>query len=219
MEQDVGRIGDADRVLSPSATEPVCAVSAHSGDAPLRERPSAHGAILGEALSALAQAGAVGTDLLSGMCATCAFRDGCMTNQMAATGQIALNCALGIDQDDFGCHHGLRSGEPTKLCAGWAAARRTPFKVVKATLATVKTRLDALGPDQIRAEFDAWAAEVDPQSQMDDYHRARLYARRDSDTHRMAATAQTGAVRSMGSAVPERQSPDPSHQPETPHAG
>lgn len=36
MATDAGRVGDADRVLSPSATEPV-PVSAHSGNAPSRE--------------------------------------------------------------------------------------------------------------------------------------------------------------------------------------
>jgi hypothetical protein len=37
MEQELGRVGDADRVLPALPTEPV-PVSAHSGDAPSRDR-------------------------------------------------------------------------------------------------------------------------------------------------------------------------------------
>lgn len=143
-----------------------------------RERPSRHGAILGQFLADVAKAGAVGTDLLSAMCGTCAFRDGCMTNQMAATGIEAMNIVLGVDSADFACHHGMKDGEPQKYCAGAAAAKRAPFDVVKAALATMAARIDAAaGPDEVRASFDAWAAEVDPDGAMDDYRRARLYAR------------------------------------------
>lgn len=155
-------------------------VSAATGS---RERPSRHGIILGQALADMAKTGAVGTDLLSTMCATCAFREGCMTNGMAATGIDALNIVLGIDDAEFMCHHGMKDGEPTKPCAGAIAAKLAPLPVVQNAVATVAARLDAaFGPDQIRADFDAWVARADPEGRLDDYKRARLYAR-EKDTN------------------------------------
>lgn len=143
-----------------------------------RDRPSEHGKLLGEALADLAKAGAVGTELLDLMCATCAFREGCMTNQMAATGKDALDCVIGADDSDFGCHHGMKDGQPTKLCAGWLAAKRAPFPVLQSTLLTLAARLEGLtGEDAVRAEFDAWAAAADPDGKMDNYQWARKRAR------------------------------------------
>lgn len=101
---------------------------------------------------------------------------------MAATGKDALNCAIGVDQSEFGCHHGLRDGEPTKPCAGWVAARRAPFELMKSTLRTMRARLVKLPEqDRVRADFDAWVASFDPDWRMDNYQWARAYARRDSD--------------------------------------
>lgn len=147
-----------------------------------RDRPSAHGAILGEALSDLAKAGRVGIADFPEMCATCAFREGAMSNQMASTGKVALDCVLGIDADDFGCHHGMEDGKPTKLCAGFMAAKNAPFRVVLAAVQTVHTRLAALTEtDEIRAAFDAWHAEVNPADKLDVYQLGRAYEKARKD--------------------------------------
>lgn len=144
-----------------------------------RERPSRHGQILGKALSMIADAGR--RDFpgeLPPMCGTCAFKDGAMPNQMAATGMVALNCVLRIDTDRFACHHAMRMGEPTRLCSGYAAAMFAPFSVVKEIMAAMSADLGAMeGPDEVRAAFDAWAAEIDPLGVMDDYQRAREFVK------------------------------------------
>lgn len=167
----------ADRVLGPTAPEPV-PVSAHSGDAPLRDGPSRHGKILGDAMADLAKAGAVGQpELLSVMCAGCAFRPGAMSNQMAATLKDALDCLLN-DDEDFCCHHGMEDGEPTRLCAGYFAAQGAPFEVFKAAMQTVTARLAAAtGPDEVRTSFNEWISKVDPEGKLDDYQRSRLFSR------------------------------------------
>ena len=144
-----------------------------------RERPSRHGALLGEVLAALADEGRRHAPELPEMCATCAFRSGCMTNQMASTGIVALNCILGIDTDRFACHHGMRDGDPQKLCAGYIAALLAPwdFTVQAMELLTEQLAVARDKPDTIRAEFDAWIAEVDPHNRMDDYQRGRAFFR------------------------------------------
>lgn len=143
-----------------------------------RERPSQHGVILGELLAAMADAGRLHAPELPDMCATCAFRPGCMTNQMAATGLTALNCVLGIDTDRFACHHGMTDGRPAKLCAGYIAARLAPFEFTKAAMGLLMERLSSLtGPDEVREAFDGWIAEVDPDNRMNDYERGRAYLR------------------------------------------
>jgi hypothetical protein len=145
-----------------------------------RERPSRHGAALGELLSALEQIGREGAGIdLPPMCATCAYRPGCMTNQMAATGITALNCLTGIDTDRFACHHGMKDGRPTKLCAGHVAALLAPWDTIKAGVEWLARRLSegTEEPDEIRREFDAWIAKADPLSRMDDYARGRAYLR------------------------------------------
>lgn len=147
-----------------------------------RERPSLHGKILGEALALLAAAGRKDAPMeIPEGCLTCAFRPGCMTNQMAATGKTALDCVLGIDPDRFACHHGMKDGQPSKLCVGYIAATLAPWSFTKEVLAAVKVDLDAMpdGPDEIRAAFDAWHNEVDPERKMDDYQLARAYASRE----------------------------------------
>lgn len=137
-----------------------------------RERPSRHGAILGRALSEMVDAGGGCT----GTCATCAFKPGTMTNQMAATGLTALHCALGSDPDPFGCHHGMADGQPTKLCAGYEAARRASFEDVRAIMERLKKRMDAMsGPDEVRIAYDVWAEQADPSHALNDYQLARLY--------------------------------------------
>lgn len=141
-----------------------------------RDRPSRHGAILGEALAEIAAAGrAINADIPP-QCATCAFEPGCMTNQMGATGILALNCVTGVDPDDFACHHGMKEGWPTKLCAGYAAAQLVPRCVVMEILTRMKTKLDAAeGPDPIRESFDRWWLRIDPEGKLDNYQLARLY--------------------------------------------
>lgn len=134
-----------------------------------RERPSLHGQILGQALADVAKAGGIGET-----CATCAFREDCMTNTMAATLSEALGCL--ISGEPFGCHHGMVDGQPTKACAGMEAARRAPFPIVQAALEAARVRMAALPAiDPVRASFDAWAAENDPDDSMDDYQRARRW--------------------------------------------
>lgn len=101
-----------------------------------------------------------------------------MTNQMAATGLQALNCVLGIDTDRFACHHGMIDGEPTKLCAGYVAALLAPFEATQVALEWLREALGSTsGPDEVRAEFDAWITQVDPQHLMDDYQRGRAFLR------------------------------------------
>jgi hypothetical protein len=145
-----------------------------------RERPSTHGAIVGEALAQIAESvtGALPKDC----CATCAFRRGCMTNQMASTGLVAWKCAIGADPDPFACHHGMVDGEPTKVCAGWLAAKVADFEDVKRISAEMLAKVnalpdDGLDPDPVREAFDAWIERVDPDHSMDDYRRGRLYLR------------------------------------------
>jgi hypothetical protein len=134
-----------------------------------RQRPSLHGQILGQALADIAKAGGIGTT-----CADCAFREDCMTNTMAATLSDALTC-LATD-GEFGCHHGLVNGVPTKMCAGMAAARRAPSSVIFSALQTAHARLANLpAEDPIRASFDVWMAEHDPEGRMNDYQISRYW--------------------------------------------
>lgn len=116
------------------------------------DRPSRHGALLGQALAEISDDGrALASEPLPDTCFTCAVRAGCMTNQMASTGLVALNCVLGIDEDPFACHHGMKDGEPTKLCAGYMAAKLASYEFVRTTLIHLNERLDAMaGPDEIR---------------------------------------------------------------------
>jgi hypothetical protein len=163
-----------------------------------RERPSTHGAILGEALARLAES--VTGSLPSGCCATCAFRRGCMTNQMASTGLVAFKCAVGADPDPFACHHGMKDGEPSKICAGWLACQLADFETVKEISAWLTARLaehsdDA--PDPIREAFDAWIAEIDPTGAMDDYQRGRLYLRRPLVSPPSARLGQSGPLQTL----------------------
>lgn len=144
-----------------------------------RDRPSRHGVLLGKALAFMAEIGRKRAPDLPETCATCAFRDGSMPNQMASTGLLALNCVLNVDPDDFACHHGMKDGEPTKLCAGYLASRVAPFRAVKGAIEALNNALAAQsGPDDVRAEFDAWWDEIDPQRTMDAYQLGRAWLRR-----------------------------------------
>lgn len=145
-----------------------------------RDRPSSHGKLFGEVLAEIAAEGRKHATAFSfEMCLTCAFREGCMTNQCTATGIMALNCIVGIDPDDFACHHGMKDGAPTKLCAGYLAAKLAPFEFTREALIRMMARLDGFeGPDQVRADYDAWRASIDPEGKMDAYQLARAYAGR-----------------------------------------
>lgn len=141
-----------------------------------RERPSTHGQIVGQALTAIVTS--VFGELPKDCCATCAFRPETMTNQMAATTLTAYKCAIGADPNPFGCHHGMKDGEPVKACAGWLVSQLADFDKVREIAEQVAKQLDARAldaPDPIREAFDAWIAEVDPDGTMDDYQRGRAY--------------------------------------------
>ncbi len=145
-----------------------------------RDRPSRHGRIMGQALALIAMAGRRDAPMeMPDMCATCAFREGCFTNQCAGTGVVAMRIVAGVDPDRFACHHGRDAdGQPSKLCIGYVAARLAAPSFVHEVLATLKDDLDAAGgegPDEVRAAFDTWLAKIDPGGKMDDYRRAREY--------------------------------------------
>jgi hypothetical protein len=108
-------------------------------------------------------------------CLTCAFRAGSMPNQCAGTGKVTLDCLLRADT--FGCHHGMKNGEPSKLCVGWVAALKAPFKEVQHLLGEMYAELQALpDADPVRAEFDAWVKSIDPEGSLDVYQLGRAYA-------------------------------------------
>lgn len=152
------------------------------------DRPSMHGKYLGEALVLIARAGRkalaarvirddenVGADATE-PCLTCAFRSGTVANMSGGTGLLALNCALKIDENEFACHHGLKDGEPTRICAGYALAVVAPFAETKEIVKAMYDQLRLLGDserdgyvDAVRADFDAWYAGVDPDGEMDAY--------------------------------------------------
>lgn len=146
------------------------------------DRPSAHGAALGEALSLIADLGERDSPIpLGERCLTCAFRKGTAPNQTTGTGVIALNCILGVDRDRFACHHGMKDGEPKHLCVGYIAARMASFSYVKEIIAAlysdITENLVDEDNDPIREAFDKWLTEVDPKSEMDVYQAARAWAR------------------------------------------
>lgn len=136
--------------------------------------------MLGEVLALLADIGRRDAPFpIPEACLTCAFRRGTSPNQSAGTGKMALDCVLGIDRDRFACHHGMKEGEPSKLCVGYVAARLAPFSQVKEILAAFYDELVEIGdgPDEVRAAFDAWIDRADPERKMDVYEAARAYAR------------------------------------------
>jgi hypothetical protein len=149
------------------------------------DKPTTYGAVLGDALALIAAAGR--KDMPDGMtipdtCLTCAFREGSLPNRMAGTGKQAMDCLLGVDRDRFACHHGMKDGEPTRLCAGYLAAVIAPFSFVKEVLRSAYDNLGSIDdrmPDPVRDDYVRWLSEVDPDGKMDVYQIARLYAQRD----------------------------------------
>lgn len=155
------------------------------------DRPSRHGAILGDALALLAAAGRKDSPVeLPECCLTCAFRPGTMPNQTAGTGKMALDCVLGIDKDRFACHHGMKEGQPQKLCVGYVAAVLAPWSFTKEVIGAVHAELGEIkdgDPDDVRATFDAWYLEFEPDGKLDVYQIARAYAARASHASTMSA--------------------------------
>lgn len=145
------------------------------------DRPSRHGKLLGAALATISAIGRRGAPMpIPDPCLTCAFREGTMPNQTAGTGKMALDIVLGIDRDRFACHHGMKEGEPKKLCVGYIAAMLAPFSEVSAILTAFHaelTNIDDGAPDEVRAAFDGWLSIADPDHRMDVYEAARAYAR------------------------------------------
>lgn len=155
-------------------------MSAAPLDPSQRDRPSKHGKLLGEALALIADKGrACSAESLPDTCLTCAFRRGCMTNQMASTGKLAFDILVGLDKDDFACHHGMKDGSPTKLCAGYLAAKLAPWKFTVEVTQGLAAALNAMSndeTDEVREQFDAWLRDTDPDFKMDAYQLARAYA-------------------------------------------
>ncbi len=146
-----------------------------------RDRPSTHGKLLGDALAAIATAGREAcSEPIPDTCLTCAFRPGALANESAGTGLLAMNCVLDIDTAVFCCHHGMKDGDPTSVCMGYVAAKLAPFEVTRSIMGGMLERVKAMkdGPDQVRADFDAWMAHADPRQELDVYQLARAYARR-----------------------------------------
>lgn len=149
------------------------------------DKPTSYGAILGDALALIAAAGR--KDMPDGMtlpdaCLTCAFREGALPNRMGGTAKQALDCVLGIDRDRFACHHGMKNGEPKRLCAGYLAAMIAPFSFVKEIIKAAHEDLasfDESGPDPVRDDYVRWLSTIDPDGVMDVYQIARAYALRD----------------------------------------
>lgn len=145
------------------------------------DRPSRHGRMLGKALAIMAALGRRDAPMpIPDMCLTCAFREGSMPNETAATGVIALNCALRIDKDRFACHHGMKDGDPQKICAGYVAALLAPFSEVREILAAFHEELANIEDgeqDEIRNAFDRWLDGADPERRLDVYQAARAYAK------------------------------------------
>ncbi len=151
------------------------------GPAALGDRPSRHGKLLGAALATIAAIGRRDAPMpIPDCCLTCAFREGSAPNMTAGTGKLALDCVLGIDQDRFACHHGMKDGQPQKICTGYVAALLAPFPEVRAILCAFYDELkeiDDSAPDEIRTAFDAWLAVADPEQRMDVYEAARAFAK------------------------------------------
>lgn len=145
------------------------------------DRPTRHGQLVGQAMTMMADRGREECPALPECCLTCAFRPGTIPNESAATLKIAFDAVMGIDDGHFFCHHGLKDGEPSKVCVGYAAALLAPFPFVKEVLMTLYDELGTLGEgaqlDRVREAFDRRLAKADPNREMDAYQMARAYAR------------------------------------------
>lgn len=171
----------ADRAFAASPSSPsVSPVPASIPSAERGDRPSRHGAKLGAVIAEMARIGRETLPDLADNCLTCAFKEGTAPNQMAGTGLTAFKCAMGVDPDPFGCHHGMQDGSPTRLCAGYYAAQhalKTSYGRVKELILTCDLLSAGDGDDDdIRAQYDVWIEQVDPHGKLDVYQTARLWA-------------------------------------------
>lgn len=157
-------------------------------DKAMPDRPSRHGELLGEVLAALAEAGRDNIIGAHDLCATCAFRAGSVPNMCASTGKIALDIAVGLDSDDFACHHGMKEGRPTKGCVGAELAKAAPRPLLAKLMEDLAAALDGMsGDDEVRAEFDRWWSGIDSEHKLNVYELASAYARRDASRNDMSA--------------------------------
>lgn len=166
--------------MSVSHSQPVHDALRQDKPAAEGDRPSVHGMMLGKALALMEAIGRRDAPMpIPEACLTCAFREGSMPNMTAGTGIVALNCVLRIDPDRFACHHGMKEGEPQKLCSGYIAAMLAPFSEVKEILAAFNHELAEIEerPDFVRAAFDTWLNHADPERRLDVYQAAREYAK------------------------------------------
>jgi hypothetical protein len=146
----------------------------------LKDKPSLHGKMLGEALAAMADLGRRDAPMvIPPCCGTCAFRRGAMPNLMAGTGKLALDCVLGIDRDRFACHHDMKNGEPKRICFGYVAALLAPYSEVREIITALYEQLRGVDntADQVSAAFDTWLEGAAPERRMDVYELARQYAK------------------------------------------
>ncbi len=165
------------------------------------DKPTGYGAILGDALALIAAAGR--KDLPDGTvipdaCLTCAFREGTLPNRMGGTAKQAIDCVLGIDRDRFACHHGMKNGEPKRLCSGYLAAMIAPFSFVKEVLNAANNDLaafDDAAPDPVRDDYVLWLSKLDPKSKMDVYQIARAYALRDDIPKPITAAESAASIK------------------------
>ena len=142
---------------------------------------SAHGAALGKALARLDALGrAANPELeLDEKCATCAFREGSFPNMCAATTRDAINSLAG-NNDGFVCHHGMIDGEPTRYCDGFMAAMECSNTQISSELMVALDeigKLTKIDKDEIADRYWAFIARIDPEDKLDDYQRARAWAR------------------------------------------
>jgi hypothetical protein len=105
------------------------------------QQPSEHGRILGTQLAWVADVMAAQRVDVPDRCKTCAFRAGTIPSRMAGTLAQALNCVAGLDPSPFMCHHSLRGGEPTQLCAGYVLAKSAPIELLHRALTRATLQL------------------------------------------------------------------------------
>lgn len=119
-----------------------------------RQRPSPHGAALGEAMASMIDKIAERAPHLDTRCSSCAFKRGTIPNKMAGTLKDAFDCVVGIDDALFMCHDkpGVVSGrvEPTTICAGYTLAQYATRDEMLEMIERATAALDAL-PDEPRS--------------------------------------------------------------------
>lgn len=128
------------------------------------DRPSDHGALMGDLLAMLYEAGlkSMGGDAPDKRCSTCAFRKGTMASQCAGTTMDAFDCTLGLgDNGDFNCHSGIGEGqEPKAVCQGYVIAKLAPVSLAASALPSLLEKLsEKQESDTIQEAFDSWFVE------------------------------------------------------------